>query len=57
MLTIWGLAGHESLETTQRYMHLLAAAPRWGIRALEARGTTGAPQPPVAIECSSVDKQ
>jgi site-specific recombinase XerD len=36
MLTIKELAGHQSLETTQRYMHLSQAAPREGIRALEA---------------------
>ena len=36
MLTIKELAGHRSLETTQRYMHLSAAAPREGIRALES---------------------
>jgi len=42
MLTIQALAGHQSLETTQRYMHLSAAAPREGILALEVRGTLGA---------------
>lgn len=35
MLSIKKLAGHQSLETTQRYMHLSAAAPREAIRALE----------------------
>ncbi len=35
MLTIKELAGHVSLSTTQRYMHLSSAAPREGIRALE----------------------
>ena len=35
MLSIKELAGHQSLETTQRYMHLSAAAPREAIRALE----------------------
>jgi integrase len=35
MLSIKELAGHMSLETTQRYMHLSAAAPREAIRALE----------------------
>ncbi len=35
MLTIQALAGHRSLETTQRYMHLSQAAPQEGIRALE----------------------
>ncbi len=44
MLTIKELAGHRSLETTMRYMHLSEAAPRAGIRALEARGTSGAPE-------------
>jgi integrase len=36
MLTIKELAGHVSLETTMRYMHLSPAAPREGIKALEA---------------------
>lgn len=36
MLTIKDLAGHVSLETTMRYMHLSAAAPRQAIEALEA---------------------
>ena len=36
MLSIKELAGHVSLETTMRYMHLSSAAPREGIRALEA---------------------
>lgn len=36
MLTIKELAGHVSLETTMRYMHLSSAAPREGIRASEA---------------------
>jgi len=35
MLTINELAGHVSIETTMRYMHLSSAAPREGIRALE----------------------
>jgi integrase len=35
MLTIQELAGHASIETTMRYMHLSSAAPREGIRALE----------------------
>ncbi len=43
MLTIKGRAGHVSLETTQRYMHVSAAAPREGSRALEL-GTTRAPE-------------
>ncbi|HVO18817.1 MAG TPA: site-specific integrase [Anaeromyxobacter sp.] len=42
MLTIKELAGHQSIETTMRYMHLSAVAPREGIRALEL-GTTRAP--------------
>jgi len=42
MLTIQALAGHQSLETTQRYMHLSQAAPQEGIRALE-RGTRLSP--------------
>ncbi len=42
MLTIKELAGHESIETTMRYVHLSSAAPREGIRALEP-GTTRAP--------------
>ena len=41
MLTIKELAGHQSLETTQRYMHLSQAAPREGIRALEAESGGG----------------
>ena len=42
MITIQHLAGHQSLETTQRYMHLSSAAPREAIRALEqVRGDVG----------------
>lgn len=41
MLSIKALAGHESLETTQRYMHLSAAAPRDAIRALETGPSRG----------------
>jgi hypothetical protein len=37
-LSIEELAGHMSLETTQRYMHLSASAPREAIRALESGG-------------------
>ena len=33
MLTIKELAGHFSLETTQRYMHRSSPAPREGIAA------------------------
>jgi integrase len=36
MLTIKELAGHASIETTMRYMHLSSAAPREEIRALES---------------------
>lgn len=43
LLTIKGLAGHQSVETTMRYMHLSQAAPMEGIRALEARGTRLSP--------------
>ncbi len=32
---------HQSLETTQRYMHLSQTAPREGIRALEAESHGG----------------
>ena len=44
VLTIKELAGHQSLETTMRYMHLSSAAPREGIRALEA-GVEAVPEP------------
>jgi integrase len=42
MLTIKELAGHQSLETTMRYMHLSSAAPREGIKASEAGVEAGA---------------
>ncbi len=42
MLTIKELAGHQSLETTQRYMHLSQVAPHEGIRALEAESLEAA---------------
>jgi integrase len=45
MLSIKELAGHVSLETTQRYMHLSAAAPREAIRALEVGGELGETTP------------
>jgi len=43
MLTIKELAGHASIETTIRYMHLSLAAPREGIAVLEVRATRVAP--------------
>ena len=45
ILSIQGLAGHESLETTQRYMHLSSTAPREGIAAVEtgSYGERGSP--------------
>jgi site-specific recombinase XerD len=42
MLSIKELAGHQSLETTQRYMHLSSAAPKEAIQALEDRFRGGA---------------
>jgi integrase len=41
MLTIKELAGHQSLETTQRYMRLSQSAAREGIRALETMSRGG----------------
>lgn len=49
MLSIQRLAGHESPETTQRYMHLSAAAPHEAIRALE-QGRGALEEPGVAGE-------
>lgn len=46
MLTIKGLAGHQSVETTMRYLHLSASAPVEGIRALEDQGTNRAQNQP-----------
>jgi integrase len=50
MLTIKELAGHESIETTMRYMHLSSSAPRDGIRALEAPARGGLVEAPPAGE-------
>jgi integrase len=54
MLTIKELAGHRSVETTMRYLHLSAAAPREAIRVLEVRGAVGEPSE-VAEEKTSSD--
>ncbi len=35
------LAGHESIETTQKYMHLSKAAPADAIRALDGLAVGG----------------
>ncbi len=40
--TIQALAEHAAIETTMRYVHLAAAAPREGIAALEAEQVRGA---------------
>ena len=52
MLTLHGLAGHESLETAQRYMHLSSTAPREGIAEVEtgSHGERGSPPDPKASE-------
>ncbi len=51
MLSIQKLAGHESLETTQRYMHLSRDAPRAAIDSLEAMTGGGG----VEAESSAVE--
>ena len=53
MLTIKDLAGHESIETTMRYMHLASSAPRDGIRALETPARGGLVEAPPAGEENS----
>ncbi len=53
MLTIQALAGHQSLETTQRYMHLARSAPAEGMRALE-RYTGSAPEAALEAKSSEV---
>ena len=44
LVTIKELAGHRSIETTTRYLHLSSAAPRAAVQAPEAfdaRGDVG----------------
>jgi len=55
MLAIKDLAGHASIETTMRYMHLSSAAPREGIAALEVRGTRVAPATLVESKSSEIN--
>lgn len=52
MLSIRELAGHQSLETTQRYMHLSSAAPREAIALLD-RGELGETSSGAEEKCSN----
>jgi integrase len=53
MLSIKELAGHQSLETTQRYMHLSSAAPREAIASLDQeRGDVGETGKNAETKCS-----